>query len=715
MNRLAKSFRSWLKRSLPGVCAAALTAAVGPAHAQLLGHPNPYLNSVYPSGAQQGQTIEVDFGGAGGLADATGIQIEGPPGITVSEVKVHNYGNRVTAKLSVAVDAPLGRRLLRVVGGSNGLTNARSFLIGRLPEVQEPIGGDGPAVQEVSTPLIINGRLDPAADVDRYRFAGRAGQSIVAAVLASRVDVLKPHPQVDMGYLDVSLELLNDQGVILAAADDTLGLDPVVQSTLPADGNYTLVVKGLGYQGFPGAVYRLTLGEVPYPTAIFPAGGRKGETVDVEVSGINIAPGTRMKVQVPSGDEFPLMDVLVPGPTEGNQFLPFISSNDTEVLETSEPHLRDHAQQLPHPVTVNGRLLVPGEEDWYEIDLKAQENIAIEVLADRHLRAHVDSLVEVYDASGKKLVDNDDGAIFAHECVHDYNTADSWLALKAPADGKYFVRLVNQAANSSNRSVYRLSVRPLESDFVLYQWPDAVPIWGPGGTSTFVVQELHRGGFNSDIELRVEGLPPGWSAPPTRMGCGPYAGWNNIGQGVRVLMTITAPADAARGTVVPFRVVGKAVVNGKTLEHTAQTLSLLGSGHSDRMHLRYSRQAWAAVAPELECRLETTVQEVSGRPGETVQIPVKIHRAANAAKEIGLTVDGGAIVGASSSIQAPTPIAADQAEILLPLRIGPERQPGNYGFVISRSWASDLRHGRPGPCTPLVMLHVLPAEAPAQK
>jgi hypothetical protein len=185
--------------------------------------------------------------------------------------------------------------------------------------------------------------------------------------------------------------------------------------------------------------------------------------------------------------------------------------------------------------------------------------------------------------------------------------------------------------------------------------------------------------------------------------------------GAKVLMTITAPSDAVRGAVVPFRVVGKAVVNGRAIEHTAQSLTLLGGSHTDRMHLRFGRQAWAAVGPELDCRLETSVQEVSGRPGETVQIPVKIHRAANAAKEIGLGVDGAAILAAATAVQPPTPLGAGQSEFIVPLKIAADRQPGNYGNVVSRSWASDVRHGRPGPCTPLVMLHVLPPADAASK
>lgn len=70
--------------------------------------------------------------------------------------------------------------------------------------------------------------------------------------------------------IDAALEVLDADGRIVADAADVLGLDPLVETTIPADGVYTAVVKLVNYQGYSTAVYRLTLGEVPYPTAVFP-------------------------------------------------------------------------------------------------------------------------------------------------------------------------------------------------------------------------------------------------------------------------------------------------------------------------------------------------------------------------------------------------------------------------------------------------------------
>ena len=693
-------------------CAAFLAAMVSHASAQILKHPNCHLDWIYPSGAQRGQTIEVEFGGAGGLNGATGIYVEGPGGLMVSDVKAHD-GSRVTAKLTVAADAPLGRRMLRVQGGDNGLTNPRSFLIGDLHEIQEA-SDDQPASQPLTTPIVINGRLNPTTDVDRFQFVGHAGQAIVAAVLAHRIDVLKPHPQKDHGYLDVGLELLNDQSAVLAAADDTLGLDPLIHYVLPADGHYTVVIKGLSYHGFPSGVYRLLLGEVPYPTAIYPAGGQRGQTVDVEVSGVNIVPGTRVAVQVPVDDEFPLLDIHLPGAAAGNQFLPFACGSDPEVLEVSGPHRREQAQAISCPTVVNGRFLTADDDDWYSIELKSQESIEIEIVAERHLRSPIDSMVEVYNSAGRKLQENDDGEPFGHECIHDHKSVDSWVPFTAPEAGKYFIRLMNQSSDAGPRAVYRLSVRPHKADFALYQWPDVVPIWGANSTATFVVQEMHQGGFDGEIELRVEGLPPNWSAPATRVGCAQYKRHNNEGRGGKVLMSITAPADAMRGTIVPFRVVGKASIDGRTIEHSAQSLALLGNGHNDRMHLRLAKSAMAVVATELDCRLESSITELSGRPGETLEIPVTIERTASFTGEMGLTVDSETI-HVACALQPPIQVEAGITEMRLPLHIPSDRAPGNYGIVVSRSWASDLRKGRPGPCTRLILLHVLPPEVTASK
>src|SRR6185436_7277240 len=112
-----------------------------------------------------------------------------------------------------------------------------------------------------------------------------------------------------------------------------------------------------------------------------------------------------------------------------------------------------------------------------------------------------------------KLAENDDGKLFArpNHCAHEFTSADSWLTYTATKDGDYFVRLSEQTGTGGPQAVYRLTASALQPDFQIYQWPDAVPIWGPGATASCVVEIYSWGGLKADVTLRVEGLPPGWT------------------------------------------------------------------------------------------------------------------------------------------------------------------------------------------------------------
>ena len=92
-----------------------------------------------------------------------------------------------------------------------------------------------------------------------------------------------------------------------------------------------------------------------------------------------------------------------------------------------------------------------------------------------------------------------------------------------------------------------------------------------------------------------------------------------------------------------------------------------------------------------------------------MQIPVKVHRRPDAKADIALVVNG-PTVSAGCGMHPPLPLKPDQDEVLIPLTLNPQAPLGTRGIVVARSWASDLRAGRTGPCTPLILLRVLPAE-----
>lgn len=682
----------------------AFLGVCSPASAQILSHPNQSLDYVYPAGGRQGQTVAVELGGPGGLDGAKSILIDGPPGITVSDVKAVN-GTLVKATFAIAPNAVPGRRYVRVSGGSNGLTNYRYFFAGNLAEVMEKEPNNTPAAaQDVTVPAVINGRIDKELDVDCFRFQAKAGQRLVLGVRAHAMDSVLRISFLT-GYVDTSLELLDDKGNILAAADDTVGLDPVLVYTPKTDGRYTVRVQSLSYKGSATSVYRLTIGDVPFPTTLFPPGGQRGKDLALQVTGPNIDKPPVRKLQVPAEGSYPIHFVpTTEGVTDGFD-LPLIRGEHPEIVETEPNNDAKQATTVSIPVVVNGRIDKPGDEDWFRVPLKKGQAALFEVMAQRLVRSPLDTIVEVYDAAGKKLAENDDGTLFAHpnQCAHDFSSADSWLVFTAPADGDYFLRLRDQAGAGGPSAVYRLSITDRQPAFVLYQWPDAVPIWGPGTTASFIV-ELYHWGLQSDLELRVEGLPPGWTGSTVKLSQSMF-GIFSAPNGNRALLTITAPANAAIGTSVPFRVIGKVQQDGKTIEREVQYLTLYGNAHNDRMFLRPSPTARAVVAGYMDAWPTTAVKELTMTHGETVQIPVTVQRKEGMRAPIGLVVNG-PTVAAGCGLGAPVAMKADQDTLLLPLTISPEMPGGTRGIVIARSWGSDIRGGRPGPCTPIIILHV---------
>jgi len=140
--------------------------------------------------------------------------------------------------------------------------------------------------QPVTLPIIINGRIDAPGDNGVFRFAGRAGEQIVAEVCARRLD----------SPLDSTLELTDAAGKRLAFNDDyddkgsgleTHHADSYLTATLPADGNYFVHIRDAQRQGGPACAYRLRL-----------SGPRPDFALRVVPSSLNVRAGMSVPVTV---------------------------------------------------------------------------------------------------------------------------------------------------------------------------------------------------------------------------------------------------------------------------------------------------------------------------------------------------------------------------------------------------------------------------------
>ena len=698
---IALAFASW------GPNAAAQAPPQAPAYEECR------LDSIFPIGGRRGTSVRVTFKGFnGGLGSPRDIIIDGPPGLTAKGLKPA-AGNSIEATIEIAADAPLGRRQVRVLNEKSGLTNFAYFVVGDLTEIieAEP-NGDVAKPQLVTTPTVVNGRIDPAADLDVFRFRGRKGEKCIAAIAAHTLDV---HGQSkNAGIADFSLELLDAGGRTLAASEDAIGFDPLIERTLPADGDYFLRVQLLNYGGFPDAVYRLTLGEVPYVVGAFPAGYRRGAEATslgaITLFGPNVPAGTTAKAGGSSSaferdPAYPLNHVSFGA---AGIDVPLVVGDLPERLEAEPNDERKQATEVARPITINGRFERAGDADWYRFRAAAGEKIAVETIAHRFIRSPVDTQIEVFDAAGKSLAENDDDKFEpGYESYHDFKTTDSKTSFTAPAAGEYFVRVAEQSGSFGPRAIYRLTIDEARPDFRISHFPDAIPVWGPGSTACVLVRVDRAFGFDEDVEIAVEDLPTGWSAAAATSlggkGIRPYNTYQ-----LKVFLTITAPHDAQPGTSVPLRIVGRAKLkDGTMLERGSLPLTLFYT--SDTGFFRASPRSRVAVAKSVGPWLETDVREIKLAPGENSTITVNVRGAAGDLKAMPLVVNL-ATAGVACGLGTPQTIPIVGGKVEMPLKVPAEIAPGTYGIVVAQSWRSDIRIGMPGTCTPLIKLIVEPAK-----
>jgi len=422
----------------------------------------------------------------------------------------------VTLQVTVAADAEPGRREIRL-GTPNGLTNPLVFCIGRLPEFSQNVVKHAPdptksaARREmaITLPATVNGQI-MAGGVDRYRFQARQGQRLVVA--ASARELIPYLADAVPGWFQATLTLYDAKGHELAYDDDfRFNPDPVLYDRIPQDGEYAIEIKDAIYRGREDFVYRISVGELPLVTGIFPLGGPAGASTAVEVQGWNLP---EAKTSIDAKDKAPGI-YLLPGSKadEVSNRVPFAADTLPEALEREPNDPPASAQPVTLPIIVNGRIASPGDRDVFRFEGHAGDVVVAEVYA-RRLNSPLDSVLQMTDAAGKPLAFNDD-----HEDKGSgLNThhADSWLRATLPADGAYDVHLGDAQHKGGPEYAYRLRLSPPRPDFELRLAPSGLTVRG-GASPPFTVYALRRDGFSGEISLHLVGAPAAFALSPNRV------------------------------------------------------------------------------------------------------------------------------------------------------------------------------------------------------
>ncbi len=123
--------------------------------------------------------------------------------------------------------------------------------------------------------------------MNRYRFAAGKGERLVICTAARQ---LIPYiADAVPGWFQPVLTLYDAKGKEVAYSDeDRFKPDPLIRFDVPRDGEYCFTITDALYRGREDFVYRVTIGELPFVTSIFPLGSRVGNPVAIKMKGWNL-------------------------------------------------------------------------------------------------------------------------------------------------------------------------------------------------------------------------------------------------------------------------------------------------------------------------------------------------------------------------------------------------------------------------------------------
>ncbi|OYV86388.1 MAG: hypothetical protein B7Z73_11850, partial [Planctomycetia bacterium 21-64-5] len=625
--------------------------------------------------------------------------------------------------VSIAADVPPGMYEVRTVG-KYGVSNPRYFVVDTRPEVNETEPNSRvDQANEVPSGGVVNG-VSGGADQDFFQFPAKKGQRLLIDCRARRID----------SRLDPMLVLYDAHGNELASAHDGSHRDTLLDYTVPADGLYVVEVHDFIYGGGPDYFYRLAVNTGPHVDFIFPPAGLPGTNQAYQFYGRNLPGGQPVPALTIDGQPLEVVNasIALPMAAEGDRLpagtliepaasgidailyrLPspqglsnpvLVSLATAPVVPEKEPNNgAAQGQKIAPPCEVVGQFYPVGDHDWFTFDAKKGDAYVIEVVSQR-LGESTDPylMVEqvIVDKNGKvqtkELQQADDNMLnsggFDFATTHD----DPCFRFAAPDDGTYRILLRDLYSSSRGdpRFVYRLAVRNEQPDFrlaALARFPGSQPnqqqslVWSPylrkGGSDAIEIVAFRRDGFDGEIVVTAEGLPPGVTAAPV-----------TIGPGRNSAALILTAADNAAATVAPFRVVGKSKIGTSEVTHAARAASIVWAGQPGQFNARSRLSGELVLAVSENEPAPFTLQAVGSvlemsRAGK-IEIPVSMTQHGDFKGNVTLSA-----VGLPPNIQpANQQMNAGQGETKFTLNLQTNAPLGTFSFHLLGTTQYSYRH-----------------------
>ena len=520
---------------------------------------------------------------------------------------------QIKARIESSASAPAGPRFL-VVETPKGPSNRILFRVTDWPSIVESEPNESyEQAQPVPTPAMVEGKIETVHDSDMFRFHASAGERLAFNILTGRSKA--------RGH--VVAILMTASGRVLSRNLSYFGTDPYLDYTFEQDGDYILTVIPRRFSDFYTILfddtkinwqYELAIGRSPILWSLFPMGGRRGSTVEVELradfldpeavprfsnsklaASIEPAPdpcACHYKLIVDIAGDAPLGAHYLSFPDPSGTLMPLaFSVGDTPEAVEREPNDGLHeGQRVTLPLVLNGRIDGPGDTDGILFTVDQYDEVAFEVDA-RGLGSHITDPNLTLARPDGELIDRGDDR--CKDCGQYFNAVrkkeklDSkfWHYFQtgnpndADAAGDYVLQLRDNSKRGGPDHTYRLKVRTKVPGFRIGVVQESVR--GPlGGVARIPVTLRSEEGFKGGVDIRADGLPPGLAAKALQLRTDDPSGVLEIRHDAAVLQP-----DLATGWVqAQVRVLATAKIGGREMTRLAELPSFYtedGAGYNE--------------------------------------------------------------------------------------------------------------------------------------
>lgn len=603
---------------------------------------DPWIEGVTPRLVGRGTTAEITI--ARWRHEASDVLFYPPatyapwtPGGPGNEARIRCVGTefdtskqQLVCRLEVAADCPPGEHPFRVLTAV-GLSSMGTVFVSPFPVIDEgetaPNTNDSPdAALQVEPDVTVRGTLSNSAagDIDCFRVAGKAGGRLSVEVdMVKLGDDLQWNP-VPEGY-DSVVAILDPAGRRIATNDDSAlnRQDPLVAVKLPADGDYTIVLRRSMFVPH-NRDYAIHIGSFFRPLAAYPAGGPAGTAVNVRLLGDPLGEVSQAVAVADAAGTFPL---------RGEAPLPLVlrSSPFPNLLEDE---VAAETRVPATPVALNGILSEPDQVDRFRLTVKKGAPLQVRAWASA-IGLPVDPVlrlrpVDASGAVGEPEVTADDASLAERDIFGaqgDFlDTFDPSIVWTPKQDGDYVLEVADSRGFGGATSVYRIEVAPPVNTLHLGlthtgykpERPRKTSLSVPRGGRWTVNLFLHPGqgsSFTGPLDIAVDGLPPGVSLVSPRLPA-MQSVWP---------LALVAAADAPLGASF-VRITARPADGGEPFPVVnQQNLQRVSYSHYPWRAIRVDRFA-VAVSEPAGFAVELAAPKQSLMRGSELTIPIRVVR-----------------------------------------------------------------------------------------